>query len=75
MGWNKDGSTVRGLYLSEYPITGVVMESRVKYGGDVSYWIKLISPLYLNGTSRDTVLLDEKQLTHDYGVIENAAIS
>lgn len=70
MAWNKDGHTVRGLYICEYPVTGVVTESRVKYGGDVSYWIKLNSPLYLNGSYRETVLLDEKQLTHDYGVIE-----
>ena len=70
MGWNKDGSTVRGMYLSEYPVTGVVKESRVKYGGTVSYWLDLIVPLYLhNGERRDTVLIDENQLTHDFGVL------
>jgi hypothetical protein len=70
MGWNKDGSTVKGLYLSEYPVTGVVIESRVKYGGDVSYWIQLDQPLFLFGTYRDTVSINETQLTHDFGVIE-----
>ena len=75
MGWNKDGSTIRGLYLHEYPVTGVVTESRVKYGGHVSYWVKLNSPLFLFGTFRDEVHLDEKEVTHDYGVIENASIS
>lgn len=70
MGWNKDGSTVKALYLSEYPVTGIVKESRVKYGGTVSYWLDLIQPLYLhNGEMRETVLVDENQLTHDFGVI------
>ena len=39
MGWNKDGSTVKAMYLSEYPVTGIVTESRVKYGGTVQYTI------------------------------------
>jgi hypothetical protein len=70
MGWNKDGSTVKALYLSEYPVTGIVKESRVKYGGTVSYWLDLIEPLYLhNGERRETVLVDENQLTHDFGVL------
>jgi hypothetical protein len=69
MGWNKDGSTVKGLYLSEYPIAGVVIESRVKYGGDVSYWIQLDQPLFLFGTYRETVSINEHQLTHDFGVV------
>jgi hypothetical protein len=69
MGWNKDGSTVKALYLSEYPVTGKVMESRVKYGGAVSYWLQLDEPLHLFGTTRDTVMVDENQLTHDFGVI------
>ena len=75
MGWNKDGSTVKGLYLNEYPVTGKVIESRVKYGGEVSYWIRLDEPLYLFHTFRNTVSLNEKQITHDFGVIENAALS
>lgn len=70
MGWNKDGSTVRALYLKEYPCTGIVKESRVKYGGTVSYWLDLIEPLYMpNGELRETVLVDENELTHDFGVL------
>lgn len=70
MGWNKDGHTVKGLYLQEYPVTGVVLESRVKYGGEVSYWIELDESLYLFHTYRDNVILSEKELTHDFGVVE-----
>jgi hypothetical protein len=70
MGWNKDGSTVKAMYLSEYPVTGVVMESRVKYGGSVSYWLKLTEPFFLNGSIRETLMVDENQVTHDFGVID-----
>lgn len=70
MGWNKDGSTVKGLYLSEYPVTGVVTESRVRYGGSVCYHIDLIEPLHIFGSIRDCVILDEKQITHDFGIVE-----
>ena len=69
MGWNKDGSTVRAMYLSEYPVTGVVIESRVKYGGEVSYWLTLTEPFYMNGELRKTVMVDERQVIADYGVI------
>ena len=40
MGWNKTGSTVKGLYLFEYPVTGKVVETYVRYGGTVSYHVQ-----------------------------------
>ena len=72
MGWNKDGHTVKGLYLNEYPVTGVVKESRVKYGGEVSYWIELEESFYLFHTLRDSVILSENELTHDFGILQEA---
>lgn len=75
MGWNKDGSTVKALYLSEYLVTGVVTESRVKYGGDVSYWLKLDEPLVLpaewsDRRPRTDVLVNERQIIADFGILE-----
>lgn len=71
VGWNKDGSTVKALYIGEYPCTGIVKESRVKYGGSVGYWLDLVEPLFLpNGEKRVTVMVDETQVTHDFGVLE-----
>jgi len=69
MGWNKDGSTIKALYLSEYMVTGVVTESRVRYGGEVSYHIDLIEPLYVFGSVREQVIVNEKQVLADFGVI------
>ena len=70
MGWNKDGSTIKALYLSEYLVTGKVTESRVRYGGTVSYHIDLVVPLYVFGSVREQVIVDEKQVIADFGVIE-----
>jgi len=74
MGWNKDGSTVKGLYLSEYPVTGKVIESRVRYGGSVSYWVELTEPFYMRGQLREQVILDENQVIADFGVLNEAEV-
>lgn len=70
MGWNKDGSTIKALYLSEYLVTGVVTESRVRYGGDVSYHIDLVEPLYIFGSLRECVIVNENQVIADFGVLD-----
>lgn len=73
MGWNKDGSTVKAEYLGTL-VTGVVENSRVKYGGKVQYTVKLDEPVMFRWRSEPTyvVLIDEDELIADYGVIENA---
>jgi len=70
MGWNKDGSTVKALYLSEYLVTGKVTESRVRYGGSVSYHIDLDEPLFVFGSIREQVIVNENQVIADFGVME-----
>ena len=70
MGWNKDGSTIRAQYLNEYDITGVVTDSRVKYGGKGQYTVQLDKTLYIKtGRNTDVVLIDEDQVTFDFGVL------
>ena len=73
MGWNKDGNTIKAVYLDR-PVTGVVLNSRVKYGGRVQYQIKLEVPLYLPWSTelRDTVLVDDSDVIADFGVLEVA---
>ena len=39
--WNLEGLTVRGLYMGEYPVSGRVELSRVKYGGEVQHTVVL----------------------------------
>jgi len=45
--WNLEGLTVRGLYMGEYPVSGRVELSRVKYGGEVVHTLVLEKPLNL----------------------------
>lgn len=74
MGWNKNGSTIKALYLGEYECVGVVEESRVSYGGSVLYTVQLDEPLVLpfSGEQREVVIVNESQVTADFGVILNA---
>ena len=71
MGWNKDGSTVRAKYLSQYECVGTVRDSRVSYGGRVLYTLDLDEPLALPFTSelRETVIVNEDQIVMDFGVL------
>ena len=70
MGWNKDGSTVKAEYC-DTTFTGVVLESRVKYGGKVQYRVQADSPFYVDAlkAEREIVLVDEDEILVDFGVL------
>ena len=72
MGWNKDGSTVKAVYCDTV-FDGMVLESRVKYGGTVQYKVAA-EPFYVASlkTIRSVVLVDEDDIMADFGVIEDA---
>ena len=53
--WILDGARVRGLYLETFPVEGVVIDSRVCYGGDVKYTVALDTPMEVYGALRETV--------------------
>lgn len=69
MGWNKDGHTVKAEYLGSHIVSGVVTESRVKYGGKVQYTVKLDNPISLPGRVADILLIGEDDLITDFGVL------
>lgn len=73
MGWNKDGSTVKAVYCDTM-FTGMVLESRVKYGGKVQYKVAS-EPFYVASlkTIRSVVLVDEDDLIADFGVLDEDA--
>lgn len=60
--WNLEGLSVTGKYMGEYPVSGRVVLSRVKYGGGIQHTIVLDSPLYLYERMRDRVLLDHENV-------------
>ena len=57
-----DGRRVTGMYMSEYPVSGVVYLSRVKYGGGMSHHVTLNRPISVYGAVRDSVILDETEI-------------
>ena len=75
MKWDLTGDRVNGLYMGLFPYSGLVTESRVKYGGEVQYTVKVDEPFKVYGSVRETILvsvteinriLDEQDLAY-YG--------
>lgn len=60
--WNREGQRVAGMYLQAYAVSGVVTESRVKYGGTVQHTVQLDKPVIVFGRVAETLLLDEEDL-------------
>lgn len=68
--WNREGQAVAGIYCDRR-VEGVVTSSRVKYGGSVQHTVDLNQPLELFGTTRTTVLLDERDLLPKYNTVDS----
>jgi len=52
------GKRVNGLYLGLVPYRGLVIASRVKYGGKVQHTIELAEPITFCGSTRDRILVE-----------------
>lgn len=63
MSWVLDGQKVKAKYLGE-TVTGVVVDSRVKYGGKVQYTVELDAPVQFRWRSEPSsrVLVDRDEL-------------
>jgi len=57
MNWNLEGSRINGLYLGFLPYTGLVLNSRVKFGGEVQHMVKVDEPFKVYGEVREIVLI------------------
>jgi len=66
MSWVKDGERIAANYLG-YIVTGVVVDSRVKYGGKVQYTVDLDKPVNMRWRPEpvDRVLVDCDQLIEE----------
>ena len=63
MNWNREGQRVFAEYLNQFPVTGIVESSRVKYGGSVQHTVLLDSPVQVYGSEwRTRLLIDEQQI-------------
>jgi hypothetical protein len=61
--WNLEGQTVRGYYFG-HQVEGVVILSRVKFGGSVQHTVDLFFPITMYGQERTTVLLDSNEIAY-----------
>ena len=61
--WNLEGQIVRGEYFG-HQVEGVVILSRVKFGGAVQHTVDLFFPITMFGQERTTVLLDASEVVH-----------
>ena len=57
-----DGMRVIGMYMGDYPVSGTVGLSRVKYGGGMSHHVTLDSPIKVFGAVRESIILDAKEI-------------
>lgn len=68
MAWIKDGKRVKARYLGSENVTGVVVESRVRYGGKVCYTVNLDAPVQFRWRSEPTnvVIVDENEIDAEF---------
>ena len=60
--FNLKNMIVTGKYMGEFPVTGKVRLSRVKYGGGVTHHIDLIDPIEIYGSIRESVILNHFEI-------------
>lgn len=60
--WDLEGKRVSGHYLNQFPVSGVVTLSRVKYGGKVAHYVDLDHPVKVFKSTRDKVILDHSDV-------------
>lgn len=63
MSWVLDGQKIKANYCG-VKVAGVVVDSRVKYGGKVQYTVELDEPVFLPWRSepKSVVLVDHDEL-------------
>lgn len=57
-----EGKWVNGLYLGLFPFTGQVVESRVKYGGEVQHTVVVDEPFKVYGDIRERILISTNDI-------------
>ena len=62
MNLNIEGQRINGLYLGFLPYSGLVVDSRVKYGGDIQYTVLIDEPIKVYGEVRDIILVGKGEV-------------
>lgn len=69
MNWNYlEGQRVNGLYMGLFPYSGLVLNSRVKFGGEVQHTILVDEPFKVYGEVREMILVGKGEINR---ILEN----
>ena len=68
MHWNLEGNRVNGLYMGLFPYSGLVLNSRVKFGGEVQHTILVDEPFKVYGEVREMILVSIAEINR---ILEN----
>ena len=60
--WDITGQKVVAMYLNTFPCYGVVVDSRIKYGGEPSYMVNLVTPIEVYGNMRDRITIEPDEI-------------
>lgn len=52
------GERINGLYMGLFPYTGMVIDSRVKYGGKIQHTVLVDEPFMVYGDLRERILVE-----------------
>jgi len=62
MDWNLETKRVNGLYMGLFPYSGLVLNSRVKFGGEVQHTILVDEPFKVYGEVREMILVSPGEI-------------
>ena len=62
MGWNLEGQLVEASYMGEFNVDGLVVESRIKFGGHIQHTIQLTEPITVYGRVANKLLIDQRDI-------------
>ena len=66
--WDKTGTRIIGQYHG-IPYQGIIESSRVCYGNDVEYRVRLLDMIALYGEWRSTILVRREQDQYNYQLV------
>jgi hypothetical protein len=67
MNWDRTGQVVRGVYLGQTPYLGKIVNSRVKYGGNIQHTVQLFNAIDFFGEARNRIFVRE---TDQFSILE-----
>lgn len=67
--WDKTGAMIEGKYMGIFPYKGIVESTRVCYGTDLQYTVRLLDHIEVYGDMRSTILVKRDKDMMDYTLL------